>query len=188
MHSAALHLHHLYATAMPDRDGIAELRRQCVDVDNMADLIGPVVRVLATFTDDGQFYPDPMGEASFLIPVMGEDAETHVDLVAWAARDPENFGTLLGAAGLLGADAIVNPANFRPGPCPIWPHPLSWLIAKCEGAVVLDPELARVTFAKAPPAGSFAVDSLDAARELIAFGCVPVDRLLVRQHCDREAA
>jgi len=177
-HRAALHLHRLYSSAMPDCDGIHELRRLGVDIDHMLNVVGPVVRILATFPGDGSFEPDSMGEVAFLVPAMGEDAETHVDLVAWAARDPGTFGTLFGTAGVLGADAIVNPASFRLGPCPIWAMPLRWLQADCGGAVVLDPEIARATFKKAP-AGSFLAEDEDLADDLVAYGLVSPERLVV---------
>jgi len=178
-YQAALCLHRLYASAWPDRSGINALQRHGVDIDLMLNMVGPVVRALATFPGDGFFDFDGMGEVAFVIPAMHEDAKRQLDIVAWSARKHDVFGFLLGTAGLLGADAILNPASFQLGPCPIWPTPLRWLQASCTGAVVLDAELARAIFEKAP-AGMFLAEHEEAADELVALGLVPPSRLMVK--------
>ena len=129
----------------PDRELINYLHHHGVDLDHCTNVAGPITRLPVVF-DDGLFAYDPFGEAAAVTGVHDENAERLIDLVAWSLKDPMVFAPFLDHAGLLGSDAILNPASFHEGPCPIWSTPLRWLQAGCGGAVVLNAELACSIF------------------------------------------
>src|SRR5215213_8498356 len=122
-----------------------------VDYSALLDRTGPIVlRSVDYDVDHGRFVIDPLGEQAFVHAVHGEDPEDIIDIVAWSAMRPHRFGTFLGYAGLLGADAVLNPASFTEEPCPIWSVPLAWLQSGLKGCVVLHAELAAPILARAP--------------------------------------
>ncbi len=129
------------------------------------------------FYDDGEIGFDELGEPAFAFVVTGENAETETDVVAFAVRNPEIFGTLLGQAALCGVAAITNPASFCGGPCPLWRTPLRWLQADCQGAVVLDPGRVYPVLAAAP--GKFVCESWDHADGLVKAGAVPKFKIVI---------
>jgi hypothetical protein len=90
---------------------------------------------------------------------------------------PHRYGRLLGYAGLLGGDAVLNPASFTGSPCPIWATPLAWLQSSLRGCVVLDAGLAAPVLARAP--GAFQCKGEDHARWLVESGAVALEKLLV---------
>jgi hypothetical protein len=120
---------------------------------------------------------DDLGEPAFVMIVRDVDALTAVDLVAWPIKRPDVYGTYFEYAGLLGADAVVDPASFDECPCPIWATPLAWLRADLRGCVVLNPCLAAPILAQAP--GQFQCEDEEHARWLIDTGAVPISKLLV---------
>jgi hypothetical protein len=118
-----------------------------------------------------------LGERSFIQAISGEDPEQIIDILAWSANSPHRFGTFLGYAALLGADAVLNPASFTESPCPIWASPLAWFRSGLRGCVVLNAALAAPIFARAP--GKFQCEDEDHARWLVGTGAVTVENLLV---------
>lgn len=149
-----------------------------IDADSILDLCGPIVRRLATFDGAGSFVWDPLGEVSLAVIAYDETGENELDIVAWSARAPWIFGTLLHQASLLGAHNVVNPATYHGDrPCRLWSMPLNWLAAGCEGAVVLNPIPAGVILAKAP--GPLAAEDIQHARQIINTTGINADRLKV---------
>jgi hypothetical protein len=149
-----------------------------VDYDAVLDRIGPVTLRTVTFDlDRGRFAIDPLGEQAFVHLVHAEDAAQIIDIIAWSAMRPHRYGTYLGHAGLVGADAVLNPASFVDEPCPIWATPLAWLQSNLRGCVVLDAELAAPILARVT--GLFQCENADHARWLVESGTITVDRLMV---------
>jgi hypothetical protein len=133
------------------------------------------------FFDGRRFdFAGPDGELSAVLLVLGEDAKTVIDLVAWPIADPYRFATALGHAALLGVDQVTNPASYFGGePLRLHRLPLAWLRAGCRGAVLLRHGLAAVsTLARAP--GRLAGEDRIHARELAAMlrGSFPLDRIM----------
>ena len=134
--TALIAAHRIFSRAdVPDRDLTHYLRRHDVDIDHCINVAGPIVRLAVAF-EHGLFGYDPFGEAAAVVSVRDENAERLIDLAAWSLKDPMIFAPFLDHAGLLGGDAVLNPASFHAGPCPIWLTPLDWLQAGCKGAVV----------------------------------------------------
>jgi hypothetical protein len=157
-----------------------------VDFEAITNLAGPICLHSVTFVEGGGFEYDELGESAFVHVVIGEDAETELDVIAWSARDPFLFDTLLRQASLLGADRVLNPATYYGGrPCRLF-RTLAWLQEGCEGAVVLEAIPASVTLAKAP--GALAAEDLAHAKELIKSGAVKRDRLVVPADTVKAAA
>lgn len=173
---AKLAAHHLFATAGPDPLGWAMLRHAGVDLDHVTNVNGPIVRSLVTFQNGRFEFDDAYGEISFVNCVHGEDAETVIDLVAWAARDPEIFGSMFGA-GVLGLDVLMNPASYVTAPCKLFHTPLAWLQAKCAGAAILELNAAKGDLQRA--LGPVTTESLDHAESLLRSGVVRVDKIHV---------
>ena len=128
------------------------LRSQGVNYRAIINRTGPIcLRRIIIEDGSGLFeFDDELGEPAFIMAVHGLDAESVIDLVAWPIMRPEAFGSYFGYAGLLGGDAVVNPASFAEAPCPIWATPLAWLQAVLRGCVVLNPHLAAPILRQAP--------------------------------------
>lgn len=89
------------------------------------------------FDGNGFFKFSKQGEAACVFEVY--DAETVIDLCAFALAKPETFGTALGNAVVLGQCHIANPGTWALGKTlPIYRTPLEWLQAGCDGVCVLD--------------------------------------------------
>ena len=148
------------------------LRNQSVDYAKIVDRTGPICMRRAAFDFyDGTFELDEQwGEWSLIIGVHGTDAEALVDLCGWPIMHPETFAPYFGFAGLLGSDAVINPASFVEEPCPIWSTPLSWLQSDLRGCVVLNPFLAAPVLAQAP--GSFQCEGKAHAQWLVGTGAI----------------
>lgn len=175
---AKMAAHMLYSATEADCLTVQWLNSYDIRLDAITNLVGPVCRHAVTFFAGGRFEYDPFGEQAFCIVLMGEDAETELDILAWSARDPETFGTLLGQAGLAGATAVTNPASYTGGKaCPLWRAPLDWLRAGCEGACVLDLALARPVLARAP--GLLLVEDFDHAQELHITGALQARQIVM---------
>lgn len=149
-----------------------------VDYSAVLDRIGPIVlRSAVIDLEHGRFAIDPLGEQAFVQVVHSENPEQIIDILAWSAMRPNRYGTYLGYAGVLGADAILNPASFAESPCPIWATPLAWLQSDLRGCVVLNATLAAPVIAQAP--GRFQCEDEEHARWLVESGTVPIEKLLV---------
>lgn len=158
-----------------------------VDFALVDSLTGPIVLHSTTFLEGGGFEFTELGESAFVHPVTADDGETEIDLIAWAARDPSVFGTLLHQASLLGADRVLNPASYYgEKPCPLWRTPLAWLQAGCEGGCVLAAIPAATVLARAP--GLLAAENTAHGRELVNGGALPEHKIVVPVDKIRRAA
>ncbi len=147
-----------------------------VPLDCVRNFHAPIVRSLASF-ENGRFcFDNGFGQVAFATCIYDEDAESLIDLVAWPARDPEAFGTLIGSP-VLGIDQLMNPASFIGKPCMLHTTPLAWFQSGCSGAVILDLVGARTALRCAP--GAFTTATLEGAKTLLSSGVVPGNRLLV---------
>jgi hypothetical protein len=173
---AQLEVYKLFASAEPDPVVDHILKSYGVDVGLVTNLAGPIVRVLVSFSLDGSFEYDDIGEVAFAMAVHANDGVTVTDLVAWSARDPATFGTMFGT-GVLGLEVLTNPASYVTHPCPLYSAPMSWLQAGCNGAAVLNYEAARSPLEAAP--GLLAPDTLEFANSLVINGIVRPHKLMV---------
>ena len=150
-----------------------------VNYDETIDRTGPLVLRTVRFNlEMGRFAIDELGERAYVQAVHSEDdPDLIIDILAWSATRPHLYGTFFGHAGLLGGDAVLNPASFKEAPCPIWASPLAWLQSSLRGAVVLNAELAAPILARTP--GLFQCEDADHARWLVESGAVAVDKLMV---------
>lgn len=153
------------------------MRSDSIDPDEICDLAGPIVCQNGGFYTD-RFELDPLGEACLIMSVLGEDAETTIDLVGWSAQDPDQFASMFGTCGVLGIDQLRNPATYYGGkPCAIWRTPLNWLKAGCRGIVILDRNKGQVELRQTR--GLLAAESVEHGRHLVLSGLVPENRLVV---------
>lgn len=169
----------LFDTTEPSCRLETVLKDQGVDYRSVVDRTGPICLRRITIDDASWTFgiDEELGEPGFVMAVHAIDGESVIDLVAWPVRHPEAWGTYLGFAGLLGGDAVVNPASFVEGPCPIWSMPISWLQSDLRGAVVVNPRLAAPILAQAP--GPFQCEDLEQARWLVETGAIAVSELMV---------
>ena len=169
----------LFASEEVNLNALKVLRKQGVKLDAVQDRCGPIC-LRRIFVEDGAGlfeFDDELGEPAFVMAVHGTDAETVVDLVAWPIRWPEVFGTFFNFAGILGADAVVDPASFIEEPCPIWASPLAWLQSGLRGCVVLEPRLAATILRQAH--GFFQCESREHAKWLVEGGAVAATNLKI---------
>ena len=81
------------------------------------------------------------GSEAVVVEALAEDGVTILDLVTWRPSQPDRWRTLLGVAPALGMAAAVNAGTyFDDLPLQLFRTPLEWLQARCDGAVLLDPE------------------------------------------------
>ncbi len=113
------------------------------------------------------------------MPVLEPDDKTPLDVVVFSMDRPSIFFCLLERGGVLGANAVVNPATYAGGePCKLVRTPLRWLQAGIVGhACVLDPVRARPLLDQAP--GDLAAEDFDHALELVRSGAVEAKRLVI---------
>ncbi len=91
------------------------------------------------FTGDGFFEFYDGGTPAFVIEVMGDDAATVVDLVAWPIDAPDIFATAIGDGHALGISNVTNPASWSFGRVlKVHRRPIDWLKSGCSGVVILD--------------------------------------------------
>lgn len=167
----------LFNVSLPDPAIWDLMRADGIDPDAVCDLAGPIVCQNGGFYTD-RFELDPLAEACLVMSVLGEDAETNIDLVGWSAQEPERFASMFGTCGILGIDQLLNPATYYGGiPCPIWQTPWNWLKAGCRGVVILDGNKARSELRMVN--GLLAAESVEHGRDLVLSGLVPESRLVV---------
>ena len=88
---------------------------------------------------DGTFDFDDDGIEGAVIEVLGENAESLHDLIAWPLDMPHRWRLWAGTAGALGTAAAVNAATyFGRQPLRVFREPLTWLRAGGVGFVPLD--------------------------------------------------
>jgi len=150
-----------------------------IDDDVILDRTGPLaLRSVVFDLDSRRFNVDPLGEKAYLHIVHSEDDPSReLDIVAWSAQRPNRYGTYFGYAGLLGGDAVLNPASYPDSPCPIWATPMAWLQSGLKGCVVLNAPLAAPIIARAP--GMLQCEDVVHARWLVGSGAVVIEKLMV---------
>jgi hypothetical protein len=150
--------------AEPTPEWAAYIAAENVDLTVYA-FIGILAVTRARFFPDRrfEFYDDGIPVA--VCEVLGDDAKTVIDLVAWPIRRPDKFATALGVASGLGTDQAKNPSTFFANqPLLIHRTPLGWIKSRCRGAVILNRLTAPTWLGTA--LGPIAGEDLEHAREL----------------------
>lgn len=146
----------------------AYVKAHGLDLDAIAAHAGTFAVCLAQVcphTAPAQFDFTPEGVPCAVIEVIGEDAVTVIDLVAWPIDAPERFATAVGEADVLGIGAIRNPATYAGGrPLRVHRTPLEWLKAGCQGCAVLNRDWGGYWLRKTP--GPLLAEDLAHGREL----------------------
>ena len=114
-----------------------------VDVPHVLNLAGPIVEHDIVVFPGGMFDFLAPGSAdsvrAIVHLVVGEDAETPIDLVAWTRERPDRMFRCLGVAQAIGTDQLFNPASYFAGrPLRVHRSALAWLASGCHGVVPLD--------------------------------------------------
>src|SRR5262245_62054967 len=165
----------LLAIAGPDARLYDYLETQGV---NLKHVISPLHGAIARqpYNFDNRF---GLAEDAVALPVLEPNDETPLDVVVCSMDRPPKFVCLLELGGVLGANAVVNPATYAGGKsCKLVRTPLQWLKAGIQGhAVVLDPVRARPLLDQAP--GDLAAEDLNHARQLVRSGAVEAKRLVI---------
>ena len=90
------------------------------------------------------WHPNPSGQDMIILPVwrgpgpLYEADPIMVDLLAWAAAEPDRWYYRDGAAGLVLGDDHLGQALVARAPICLHETPLAWLQAGCDGAVILE--------------------------------------------------
>ena len=178
-----------YSHADPSPASIACIKHHVLDLGVVHAHAG-ILAVLPCAIEGGRFDFDEGGWPAVVIEVLDEDDETTVDLCAWLADRPDCFGTALGAAVVLGATNITNPATWAfDGLLHIHRRPLDWMKAGCRGVVILDHRDSAVLLGSA--LGPMVAEDEAHARDLKLMLCAPpVDprNILLRVAMARRAA
>jgi hypothetical protein len=140
----------------PALDTARWLRTHGVNVGRALNLAGPIIEHdVAIFDKDAFDFAapdDPQAIRAIIHVAHGDDAETPVDLVAWTRDHPDRVLRCLGAGVALGVDQIQNPASYFAGkPLQIHRTPLAWLLAGCQGIVVLSADGVLDRLDRLPP-------------------------------------
>lgn len=119
------------------------LESEGIDVPRVLNLVGPIVEHnIVVFPGEMFDFSVPGSEDSvraIVHLVVGEDAETPIDLVAWTRERPDKMFRCLGVAQAIGIDQLFNPASYFAGrPLPVHRSALAWLASGCNGVVPLD--------------------------------------------------
>src|SRR5207248_7414796 len=101
-----------YACAGP---AVRYAQNHRIEMDTTRAHAGSLGAARCTFDSWGHFIFDGEGERAIVIEAYGEDDATTIDLVAWPQERPGSFATALGAAPVLGAARIINPATWAFG-------------------------------------------------------------------------
>ena len=122
-----------------------------IDLALTAGFCGPLTISNVLLLPEKRFdVPDAHGKETVeacVVQALDTDGETCIDLVAWPTRDPADVHTLIGRAPLLGLWQALNPTAYTfDRPLQIHSTPLDWLRAGCNGAVIIIPEEAALTF------------------------------------------
>ena len=169
-----------FEASAPDLSVAEFLASRGVNVETATLLAGPIAGHRVIFKPRGVFDFSETGDPALVHVVFGADGETPIDLVAWEPNRPSRYATLLGSAGLLGADHVDKPTTYFDGkPLQVFRTPLNWLRHDCRGVVVLHRQSAGRALAKAP--GPIAAEDLRHGEALArAFGTtVPIERILI---------
>lgn len=81
------------------------------------------------------FEPAEIGPRAIIFDVTADDV--WLDQVAWHPHRPGRWWVRTGAAVFLGEDALID-ARWHAKPLLIHETPRDWIIAGCDGAVILD--------------------------------------------------
>lgn len=132
--SSAVHFEHHAAASSINQRHLDWLSRQGVTGQALIDA-GLVGVDYVRLEGDNYEPEDEGGVGAFINPVYEHGAL--VDLCAWLPGRPSRFALRRGVGCGLG-DASMSKADWNEEPLKIHPHPLAWLQAGCDGAVVLD--------------------------------------------------
>ena len=135
------------------------------EIVSLLPFIGMMAHCRVRFFPGRRFDFDDEGIPAIVIEVLGEDASTPVDLVAWPARRPDKFAPAIGHAAGLGVFRIRDPATyFGDEPLKVYRTPLAWLQASCDGVVILNSITAPSWLGEA--LGAIAGEDINHARAL----------------------
>jgi hypothetical protein len=128
----------LVRRAEPTPEWSAYVAAENIDLTVYA-FIGILGVTRARFFPDRRFEFFDNGIPVAVCEVLGDDAETVIDLVAWPVARPDKFATALGVASGLGTDQAKNPSTFFASqPLLIHRTPLGWIKSCCRGAMILN--------------------------------------------------
>jgi hypothetical protein len=115
------------------------LRSLSIDPDHVTNFAGLYVETEITALPGGIFSFAKAGFTAFVMLVCDSDAVTPIDLIAFTRDKPRRAYRFFGYADALGVDQLYNPASyFADSGLMIRHTPLDWLIAGCNGCVILD--------------------------------------------------
>jgi len=115
------------------------LRSRSIDPDHVTNFAGLYVEAEITAMPGGIFSFSECGFSAFVMMVHDRDAETPIDLIAFARDKPRRVYRYFGYADVLGVDQLYNPTSYFDGDgLMIRRAPLDWLSAGCTGCVILD--------------------------------------------------
>ena len=141
----------LYDLDRPRLTSVDYMAAHGIDINRVARHCGcPTVLPIMLLPNRRFDMPDGHGAESTegcVIEARAEDGETVIDLVAWPISNPRNVRTLLGRVPILGLSQAFNASTYVFGyPLVVARAPLDWLKAGCQGAAVVTPKLAALTF------------------------------------------
>lgn len=141
----------LFERADPHGDWLRYVSANSIDLTTIYPHVGILGVTGAEFFEGHRFDFSENGTPAAVIEVIGDDAETVVDLCAWLVDQPQQFATALGHADGLGVWQVQNPATYFGGrPLLVHKTPLAWLQANCRGVVILNERSAPRWLAAAP--------------------------------------
>jgi hypothetical protein len=128
---------YIRATASAGAD-VKYIKREALNLEVITAYAG-ILAVIRCALNGPRFMFDDGGTRCAVVEVLGEDAATSGDLVAWPIDEPERFATALGEGAMLGEAQVYNPASWAfDQTLPVHRTPLRWLKADCVGIVILD--------------------------------------------------
>jgi len=120
----------LLKTAGPDPRLYDYLETQGVYLRHVINLLGGAI-AYQPYNFDNRY---GLAEPAFALPVLEPDDETPLDVVVCSMDRPPQFACLRKLGGVLGANAVVNPATYAGGErCRLVRTPLRWLQAGIVG-------------------------------------------------------
>jgi len=161
-------LERLYSIARGSEEVDRYARLNAIDLEAVNAHAG-ILAVTRCKFDNGTFQLHDDGKSAVVIEVLGADAETTIDLVAWPVDAPTAFATALGDADALGIANVDNPATWAMGNV-LWMYrtPLAWLKAGCGGCCILDHRYVYIWLGKAVGHG-IAVEDFQHGRQIAAM-------------------
>lgn len=162
----------MYERAEPSEDWLRYMSANSINIVEAYAHVNILAVTGAEFFEGRRFDFSSNGVQTAVIEVLGDDAETVVDLCAWPVDRPQDFATALGRADGLGVWQVQNPATYIGGrPLLVHRTPLEWLQTECRGVVILNEHSAPRWLAPAsgPIAGQDVVHARSIARMLAGY-------------------